>query len=404
MNSEITRKNNVPSYVKTMLLGISALLVVAAVVTSPSEAFDASMQGLQIWWKLVFPALLPFIMLSQMLTAFGFTHGLGVLLEPLMRIGFRLPGVTGLGLAVGITGGFPSGADTAARLYQQKLVTGKEAAILASITHFASPMTLFVVIGAAFYEAPAVGYILACIHGISGIIAGIVLGRVTLSSKKTTKTTELHEQPEPVSALEAMMKAKEKDGRSFGRLLGDTVSHAVQVLMMTGGYMIIFSVFIRLLGKYVTPFLPEWIWASFFELHLGAYSMRSLDITAHAVGFALLAAAIGWGGLSSHLQSTALLAPYGINTRIFTIGRILHAGISYGLVLLLWPPIQSWLHHSKAVFLHNEQNPLIQAQYSPGGLQAAVILGLFHVLLLTSLIVISVCIAKWQSTRHSSSR
>lgn len=400
----MTSKKDIPSYVKTMILGISALLVVTAVVTSPSEAFDASMQGLQIWWKMVFPALLPFIMLSQMLTAFGFTHGLGVLLEPLMRKGFRLPGVTGLGLAVGMTGGFPSGADTAARLYQQKLVTGRDAAILASITHFASPMTLFVVIGAAFYEAPAIGYILACIHWISGIIAGILLGRVTLFSKKTTKISELKEQPEPVSALEAMMKAKEKDGRSFGRLLGDTVSHAVQVLMMTGGYMIIFSVFIRLLGKYVTPFLPEWIWSSFFELHLGAYSMRSLDITAHAVGFALLAAAIGWGGLSSHLQATALLAPYGINTHIFTIGRILHAGISYGLVLLLWPPIQSWLDHSKAVFLNTEQNPLTQAHFSPGGLQAAGTLGLFHVLLLATLIVISLCIGKWQSTRHSSSR
>ncbi|MCM3783014.1 nucleoside recognition protein [Neobacillus mesonae] len=401
MNSELTKKHVIPPYVTTMILGVSALLAVAAVVSSPKEAFDASMQGLQIWWKMVFPALLPFIMLSQMLTALGFTHGLGVLLEPLMQKCFRLPGITGLGLAVGMTGGFPSGADTAARLYQQKHISGREAAVLASITHFASPMTLFVVIGAAFYETPVIGYILAGIHWFGGIIAGIILSRVAFSSKEALKPSE-KQQAERLSLLEAMANAKEKDGRSFGRLLGDTVSHAVQVLMMTGGYMIIFSVLIKLLSKYVTPFLPDWIWSSFFEVHLGAYALRSLDIAAHAVGFALLCAAVSWGGLSSHLQASALLAPYGINTRIFTLGRLLHAAVSYGLVLLLWAPIRQFLSHSKAVFLDISAHPAGLIQQIPGGFQAVAYLSIFLVLLIAALIIISRCISKWQSIRHSS--
>lgn len=89
---------------RTLILSSSAFMLVIAVVASPKEAFDASIQGLDIWWKIVFPAMLPFLMLSQMLTAFGFTHAIGVMLEPLMQRVFKLPGHAGFALAVGMCG------------------------------------------------------------------------------------------------------------------------------------------------------------------------------------------------------------------------------------------------------------------------------------------------------------
>lgn len=92
---------------RTIILSTGALMLVIAVVASPKEAFDASIQGLDIWWKIIFPAMLPFLMLSQMLTAFGFTHAIGALLGPLMQRWFRLPGNAGLAIAVGMCGGFP---------------------------------------------------------------------------------------------------------------------------------------------------------------------------------------------------------------------------------------------------------------------------------------------------------
>lgn len=399
----------VPPYLITTMLGISALLIVAAVISSPEEAFEASMQGLNIWWKMVFPALLPFLMLSQMLTAYGFTHGLGVLIEPLMRKGFRMPGASGIGLAVGMSAGFPSGADTAVQLYGQKLITSKEASRLASLTHFTNPMTLLIVIGAAFYQNPVIGYVLILVHWAAGIISGFILARFTnknevtpvsetnLEDKATSKKNLLY------SIHQTATMTRKKDGRSFGKLLGDTVSHAVQVLMMTGGSMIVFSVLIRLIGKYVTPFLPEYLWSSFFEIHLGAYALRSTDIISQPLQFGLLAAAIGWGGLSSHWQVSALLKPYGISTSIFTFGRLLHASTSYILVLILWTPIKMWLISTKTAFSDYEigingiSEPVIT------GFQYAGWLGLLVILLLTTFIIISKWITGWRSTQGPSS-
>lgn len=401
----------VPPYLITMLLGIGALFLVVAIISSPEEAFEASMQGLDIWWKMVFPALLPFLMLSQMLAAYGFTHGLGVLIDPLMKKGFRMPGASGIGLAVGMSAGFPSGADTAVQLYEQKLITSKEASRLASLTHFTNPMTLLVVIGAAFYQNPVVGYVLILVHWAAGILSGFILARFTNKNEAVSVSNTDPHLKEPAVSKKGLLYSmyqtaamtRKKDGRSFGKLLGDTVSHAVQVLMMTGGSMIVFSVLIRLLGKYITPFFPDYLWSSFFEIHLGAYALRSTDIISQPLQFGLLAAAIGWGGLSSHWQVSALLKPYGISTSIFTFGRILHACISYILVLILWTPIKMWLISTKTVFgdfnlgTDGTSEPFINS------FQYAGWLGLLLILLLTTFIFLSKWITGWKSTRGPSS-
>lgn len=152
---------------RTIILSTSALMLVIAVVASPKEAFDASIQGLDIWWKIIFPAMLPFLMLSQMLTAFGFTHAIGALLGPLMQRWFRLPGNAGLAIAVGMCGGFPAGADAVSRLFQDRQITAKQAVVLAAASHFANPMMIILVVGAAFLHQPAAGYFYSWSTGLA---------------------------------------------------------------------------------------------------------------------------------------------------------------------------------------------------------------------------------------------
>lgn len=109
------------------LSGAVAIVLAIAIILSPESSFRASLQGLKLWWTLVFPALLPFLMLSEMLTATGFVHGLGVLLEPVMTRIFRLPGSGGWTLALGMTAGFPAGAGGVQLLHKQGSITDKEA-------------------------------------------------------------------------------------------------------------------------------------------------------------------------------------------------------------------------------------------------------------------------------------
>lgn len=361
MQSEVTGSGPL----RTVLMSTGALLLVIAVVVSPKDAFDASIQGLDIWWKIIFPAMLPFLMLSQMLTAFGFTHALGVLLGPLMQRWFRLPGKAGLAIVVGMCGGFPAGADTASRLVQDQQITAKQAGIVAAASHFANPLMIILVIGAAFLHQPAAGYFLLIVHWVSGWIATMIgvrlLPKELKGKKSSTATPSSYKRRSLWSQMMlAAREAQERDGRGFGKLLGDTVSQAVQTLMMTGGYMIVFAVFVRLLTLYITPGTSVAFWPSLLELHLGTYHLSQSPLTPVLL-MSLLAAVLSWGGLCSHLQVSAVLKAAGLATTsmLYFAGiRLLHASVAFFISLLLWLPFSRYSSEVWATFQNNPGNGL----------------------------------------------
>lgn len=361
MHSEVTGSGPL----RTVLMSTGALLLVIAVVVSPKDAFDASIQGLDIWWKIIFPAMLPFLMLSQMLTAFGFTHALGVLLGPLMQRWFRLPGKAGLAIVVGMCGGFPAGADTASRLVQDQQITAKQAGIVASASHFANPLMIILVIGAAFLHQPAAGYFLLIVHWVSGWIAAMIGVRLLPKESKEEEFPTANPSSYKRRSLWSQMmfaarEAQKRDGRGFGKLLGDTVSQAVQTLMMTGGYMIVFAVFVRLLTLYITPGTSVAFWPSLLELHLGTYHLSQSPLTPVLL-MSLLAAVLGWGGLCSHLQVSAVLKAAGLATTsmLYFAGiRLLHALVAFFISLLLWLPFSRYSSEVWATFQNNPGNGL----------------------------------------------
>ena len=83
--------------------------------TPPQAALQASIRGLNIWWEVVFPSLLPFFIIAELLISIGVVKFIGVILEPLMRPLFRVPGIGGFVWAMGMASGF-AGAKLSARL------------------------------------------------------------------------------------------------------------------------------------------------------------------------------------------------------------------------------------------------------------------------------------------------
>lgn len=326
----------------TIALASCAVLLAASIVNSPGAAFEASLQGLTLWWRIVFPGLLPFLVLSQMLVAYGLVHAMGAVLDPLLRKGLGVPGVAGWVIPFGLIAGFPAAAEASAQLYTGGRITARQAEKLAAAGHFCNPMLIIVVVGTGFLHKPGLGLLLAAVHGIAGIAAGLTLHKLILQSRR-----DLYQAgPDPVrtgSRLQQMVhsieEARRLDGRSFGKLLGDTVASAVQTLMMIGGYMLIFAVVIRMVQFHIPGIGPSFILPGLFEVHLGTYAARISSISAPALQAALLGAILGFSGLCAYLQVRAVLRPAGIGTGGFLLTRILHGSYAYVLTLLLWKPL-----------------------------------------------------------------
>ncbi|MFF2155656.1 hypothetical protein ACFVVQ_10105 [Paenibacillus chitinolyticus] len=394
-------------YRTTLLLGSLAAALVASIIAFPDKALQASLEGITIWWNIVFPALLPFMILTELLLGFGVVHALGTLLEPLARLLLRLPGTGGLALAAGALGGFPSGALFTAKLRGRKLLTRGEGERLLALSHLASPVLIVTVIGTGFLHSPRLGLLLAGVHYGGALLLGFVLPRQKkpagapapgqpesadgagdsggAADGAAAESARTHAGPgdapgpavradalapgrgeaAPVKrrgagsgasgaplwrqAAGSLARARSEDGRAFGQLLGEAVTASVQLLMVIGGYIMIFSVIIHmltmpdmlqaaggLLGLTVGPDLLHHLASGLFELHLGAHAAAGEQALPQSIKLALIAAFLGFGGLSSHAQ--ALSAAYGAGLRYlpFLMARLLHACFSYLLVLLLW--------------------------------------------------------------------
>lgn len=385
----------------TLVFGLAAVILVICIVYAPSEAFKASGQGLAIWWRIVFPALLPFLVLTEIVLASGFARGLGVLLEPFTRRILGLPGLAGYVIPLGLIAGFPAAATASASLYQQGKITSKEAERMAAAAHFGSPMLLTVVIGTGFIGSPALGLLLLGIHWLAGLGAAATLrssgtspgssNRFPSSSKPSENKGILH------LVFSEMRRAQEEDGRSFGKLLGDAVSKSVQSLMNIGGYMLIFAVVIHVLTRAWPSFLPQSLVSGLLELHLGAYTATKMALPPSVLA-AWISAMLGWGGLCALLQVRSILHPAGIGIRSFILYRMIHAAYACLLALVLWKPLLRWfpgtLPAASGINTASVDPDITSYTPLPTWEQIAGMLQL-QSLLLAAILAGSICIALW---------
>lgn len=358
----LTARNK--SKFSTVITGLLAILLVICVVYDPSEAFKASGHGLTIWWRIVFPALLPFVVLSQMLIAGGFAHGLGFLLEPFTRKLLGLPGSFGWVLPLGMTAGFPAAAEAAATLYKQGRISAHEAERIAGSAHYCSPMLIVVVIGAGFFGRPELGFMLLGVHWAAGIAAGFTMHVFTRSlatkEQADAATFARSKHSRLRLAIRQMERARQEDGRSFGKLLGDSVTSGVQTLMIIGGYMLIFAVIIHVILQVLPGQIIPVVVKNLLEVHLGTYAMSQTSSLAISpvILAALLSASLGWSGLCAYLQVRAILGPAGIRERSFLINRLLHGAYAYIITLLAWKPLNTWLPGSLPAYIENKDYAL----------------------------------------------
>jgi sporulation integral membrane protein YlbJ len=343
------------SKLKTIFLSISVIILAGSMIAYPKESFEASLRGLNMWWEIVFPSLLPFFIVSEMLIGFGVVKFIGVLLEPLMRPLFRVPGVGGFVWAMGMASGFPAGAKLSARLRQEGQLTQIEAERLASFTNSSNPLFIFGAVAVGFFHNPQLGVILALAHYLGNICVGIMMrfyGNETPDKKKVKQDKFILK-----SAFSALHQTRIKDKRPIGKLLGDAVNSSIQTLLMVGGFIILFSVINKLLFHlHITAALargfdilfsalslPDMLSIPFisglFEITLGS------DLTSRVGDATLLQQAIvtsfilGFSGFSVQAQVASILAQTDIRFKPFFFARIAQGLFASFFALLLWKPI-----------------------------------------------------------------
>jgi len=345
-------------YLQTLLFAALSILLVICMIRFPQVAFEAALRGLKIWWDVVFPALLPFMILSEVMMGFGVVHFIGVLLEPLMRPLFNVPGTGGFVMAMGFSSGYPVGPKLAVNLRQQKLVSRAEGERLVCFTSTSDPLFIFGAVAVGFFHDASLGIAIAVANYLSAIMIGIALRFHDRKGAVTPYSSDRH-KPLLYKALQAMHRARLKDRRPLGQLMGDAVTSTFQTLFVIGGFIIIFSVIIQfisiggfaqvltiLLSFILSIFLiPEQLSqvfvTGFFEVTQSMQIMSELQTPiAMSMKMAVASGLVAWGGISVHAQVASIISTTDMRYKPYFIWKVIHAILAGVLAFILWNPLQ----------------------------------------------------------------
>jgi len=332
-----------------------ALAFVIAMILQPRVVFEGASTGLKAWWNIVFPSLLPFFIASDLLMSFGLVKFMGVLLEPVMRPLFNVPGSGSFVLCIGFTSGYPIGAMITARLRSQRLLTRIEAERLISFTNNSSPLFMIVAVSVGMFGRPELGVVIATSHYLANLTLGLALRFYRRGDRERLPKRNPPGRNLFSRAMGELTAAWESEERPLGKIIGDATRNSVHNLLNIGGFIILFAVIIRLfteagvigslarvLGTVLVPLglspevMPS-LASGFFEMTIGS-KMASESLAPLAQQVAATGMILAWSGLSVHAQVAGMISETDIRMLPFVCTRVAHASLAALYTFLLFGP------------------------------------------------------------------
>ena len=310
------------------------LFLMIFILFFPQDVLNAARDGLVLWFNNVLPALLPFIVVVNLLTALGFVRLIGKWAAPLMKWAFGLPGAGGFAFITGLISGYPVGAKTVADLWRSKTITTLEAQRLLAFCNNAGPLFIVGVVGVGLMGDSRAGYVLWAGHIISAGIAGILINMGYTKHHPDKNTPNLKKMQYVDSVFE-----KKGTLIDFGKALGDAVKNATETLLLVGGLIVFFSVVVRAISIATgdLSFMAEGVIAGIVEVTGGVKILASIPAgIISPQQMAVIGGVIAFGGFSVHAQALHFTSRTGVRAGVYIVHKALGGIIAAGVTWLLW--------------------------------------------------------------------
>ena len=332
------------------------LMITFLMLCYPEAAYEGACRGLSTWATHLLPSLLPFFIVADLLLSMGFVRFLGILLEPVMRPLFRLPGEAGFALALGFTSGFPMGAILTSSLKEQKLCTSQEAARLAAFTSNSSPLFLLISVPISMLHRPELGGLLLAAHYLANLTIGILLRFLAPAEPASIQPRHLFR-----TAVLEMRRYQITHRQPAGSILGQAVQKGIDSIVKIGGFVLLFSVLLSLFQKahilnllerffagiltvmQISPQLSAALSAGLFEMTLGAQTASQCQASL-LEQLMIISFILGWSGLSIQAQVSSILAGQNISSRLYCLCRPIQgllAALYLPMLIVLFPGMLS---------------------------------------------------------------
>lgn len=283
-----------------IILSLMAILLVCSADTA-----QAVRDALTLCVQSVIPALFPFFVLSSLFIDLGCASVIGQMLAPIMHRLFGISGAGGTAFLLGLIGGYPVGARTAGELYQSGQCTKTEGERLLAFCNNSGPSFILGVAGLGCFGSVRIGAWLYLIHAGAAIIVGLLF-------RKAAHDTRPRINAGKIRWSDAFIHA---------------VRNGAESMLHVCAFVVFFLVMLRLLSRFTG--IEHGAVLGLIEMTNGI-----LRLDNSRWGFIWAAGLLGWGGLSVHCQTAAVVSQSGLSMKRYFIGKTLQAVISMALA---WP-------------------------------------------------------------------
>lgn len=267
-------------------------------IIDSKTALEGVQDGIRLCLITVIPSLFPFFVLSCLLTS----SLLGTSFSWLSPLGkfCGLPKGSEALLITGFLGGYPVGAQSVGRAYQNGNLCRKDAQRLLAFTNNAGPAFLFGMIGSVFPK-----------HWMAWALWGIHISSALLTAFLIPK------DPHPTGSLPPRTPV------SFP----EAVKASLFTMAIVCGWVVIFRVVITFLRRWILWLLPGWAQITvcgLLELTNGCCMLATIsDIS---IRFVICAGLLASGGLSVAMQTASVTQ--GLSLKFYVIGKLSQTMIS----------------------------------------------------------------------------
>lgn len=293
-----------------LFVGLTAIILLY-----PDICLNYSLNGLNLWFQKMIPALFPFMVLSGIMIRMDLTAPCVRFLMPILGRLFHTSPACIYGILVGFLCGFPMGAHTAAQLYESRQITKDEASFLLAFCNNIGPVYfLSFVMPTLGISAP--GLYLFGMYGLP-FLYGLFLRYTTYSNRISPLHTEYQAGAHTLSLACA---------------LDQSIENALLNIARLGGYMIVFNLL------FILPVLLSGLLAGIPQMDLLKGGICCLlEITGginmmgkHASYFVLCV--LPFGGLSCTLQTYSMIR----HTDLSITEYIMHKAILTAITVVFY--------------------------------------------------------------------
>lgn len=310
-----------------------ALLSLILMLRNSGIAIEYLKNGLGLCAKNVIPSLFPFMVLSELIVAFGAGDMISsVIGRPVGKI-FGISGKGSTAFILGAVCGFPTGARTAVRLYDSGAISKRDCELLLTFTN--NPSSAFVInsVGVSLYSNHRLGILLWCFTLLSSMITGIIIRFLFFGKKYSADRKNELSAKKNISSEDFEKSKRFPSAKDF---TGAVMSSAMAMLYICA-YVIFFAAFIGAFGNMLSALGASTkttaVLFSVFELSSGVSEAAGIA-GGGVAGIALCAFALGWSGISVHCQLMSLCDGRGLSYKPYFVAKAMQGLLNSLLVLI----------------------------------------------------------------------